>query len=598
MNSVTPETYLSDNFVVFDVETTSTHGRGLPIYGENRLVAASWCVGPDGPIHYRRGGEYKQPDLVAAVEAAEFVVCHNGKFDLGWLDRCGGRSRLLYDTLLGEYVRAGGRRWPLDLESCAHRYDLDVTKYNVVSRMIKGNVCPSEIPANWLETYAKQDVSLTRDLFLAQRQLLSERGMLPVLFTRCLLTPVLLDIEQEGLMMDEHRLLDLYYQVEDDYNIAHQELLEFAPINWNSAPQRGVYIYETLGFAELTKYGKPVRTKGGGYATDQDTVSNLTARTQKQREFLDIYTGERAANSELSKYLRKFKACVEDSGGLLRAQFNQARTATHRLSSSGLDYSTQLQNLPRAYKPLFRAKRDGWLIGEADGSQLEFRVAVHLGRDQQGLRDITSGMDIHAYSAGIIGVSRQEAKAHTFKPLYGGKSGSVNERRYYQEFRDRYKGITRQQQEWIDSVLARGYLTTEYGLRYYFSGVRMESDGYVKNSTNVCNYPVQGFATAEIIPIALWRMHKRIEECGAQMRIVNTVHDSIIAEIPPDEVDLFKEIARLSLIDDVYKYLENVYDLKLTVPLGCGIKIAEHWGDTDEEETFEAPRELYHPMVV
>ena len=82
------------------------------------------------------------------------------------------------------------------------------------------------------------------------------------------------------------------------------------------------------------------------------------------------------------------------------------------------------------------------------------------------------------------------------------------------------------------------------------------------------------------------------------MRLVNTVHDSIIAEVPPDEVDLFVEIARLSFIDDVYDYLQRVYGIHFSVPLGCGIKIADHWGDTKDEQKYEASEELYELPVV
>lgn len=614
IGNVTPKDYWQERYAVVDFETTN-HSKGSPHDERNTTV----CVGvrgsgtgPQGEDEYyvESGNEYQLDRLRRTVERAEFLVVHNGKFELGWLERCGLvlTDILIYDTLLGDYVRAGGRRWQLDLDSVAKRYDVPLTKDPVVGRMIKGGVCPSEIPSHWLEEYCLKDVDVTHVTFLKQRQVLEERGLLQILLTRCLLTPVLVDMEKEGLQLDGDRLLEVAADAEGRWSVANQALLEYAPINWNSPKQRSEFIYGELKFKEKRVRGKPDRTPTGGKKTDQDTVSSLRAWTPKQRRFLELYLAERSAFSELSKYLRKFRSCVEDSGGLLKAVFNQSRTKTHRLSSSGAHYKTQLQNLPRAYKRLFRAKRDGWLMGEADGSQLEFRVATHLGRDEQGLADIVSGVDVHSRSATIIygpapkGADkhprRQDAKADTFKPLYGGRSGTQSQRRYYADFRDRYAGITRTQQSWIDEAISRGYVQTEYGLRYYFSGVRMQHDGYVTNSTNICNYPVQGFATAEIIPIALIFMWHRIRSRGYDMRLVNTVHDSIIAEVPPDEVEIFKELARECLIDAVYDYLHRCYKVDLVVPLGCGIKVSKFWGDTNIEEKYEASRELYDRSAV
>jgi len=108
------------------------------------------------------------------------------------------------------------------------------------------------------------------------------------------------------------------------------------------------------------------------------------------------------------------------------ARFNQTQTATHRLSSSGTDYSCQFQNFPRAYKPVFKARHEGWLVGEGDGAQLEFRVAAHLGRDEVALNDCRTGADIHRFTASVLNnckeeevtkEQRQAAKADTFKPL-------------------------------------------------------------------------------------------------------------------------------------------------------------------------------------
>ncbi len=500
--------------------------------------------------------------------------------------------------MIAEYVR-GGNRWTwgqLSLESCAQRHFKE-GKTSVISKMYKAGLCSTEIPASWLEGYCKLDVTLTHRLMLDQREVLRERDLLPVLYTRCILTPVLADVEKNGMVLDEAEVLNRKAEAEVKLGQLQQKLDELTGgINLNSTKQLREYLYQTLKFKEVNRKqgGKwiPDRTDSGMEKADAATLERLTADTSEQRQFLSLYREYKATWNELTKYLRKFAECVEDANGLLTAQFNQTNTQTHRLSSSGRDYSTQFQNFPRAYKPLFRARRQGWYVGECDGAQLEFRVAAHLGRDPVALQDIVDGTDIHSVTAGVIGVSRQDAKAHTFKPLYGGQSGTADEKRYYQFFREKYEGITATQQDWIDEVLESGSLRTEWGLRYYWPNTTMDRSGYVKNTTSICNYPVQAFATAEIIPIALTSFWHRIQEEGLQMMIVNTVHDSIIVELPEEEVEDFHRLAQQCLIEDVYPYLEKVYGVKLTVPLGCGVMTGPNWGSKDET-VYEAKEEYY-----
>jgi DNA polymerase I-like protein with 3'-5' exonuclease and polymerase domains len=500
--------------------------------------------------------------------------------------------------MIADYV-IGGNRWTwaqLSLENCAQRR-FGTGKVQVISSMYKAGLCSLDIPESWLERYCKMDVSLTHDLMLDQRTQMEDMNLLPVMYTRCILTPVLADIEKNGMMLDEAEVLDRKALKEMELGRLQKQLDDLTGgINLNSTKQLREYLYETLKFAEVVKRGGGVwvkdRTKSDMQKADAATLAKLKAKTKDQREFLSLYVQFKGVWNELTKYLRKFADCVSDAGGLLTAQFNQTNTQTHRLSSSGRDYSTQFQNFPRAYKPLFKARRSGWLVGECDGAQLEFRVAAHLGRDSVALKDIVEGTDIHSVTAGVIGCNRQDAKPHTFKPLYGGRSGTPDEVRYYEYFREHYKGIADTQQRWIDTVLATGELTTEWGMRYYWPDTRMDRSGYVTNTTSICNYPVQAFATAEIIPVALAAFWHRLRDSGLEMFIVNTVHDSIIVELPEEEVDEFHKLAQQCLIEDVYPYLEEVYGVKLSVPLGAGVMTGPNWGSKDET-VYNAKENMY-----
>ena len=587
-----PTLYLGDNYVVVDFETT-TILKGTPVVPENKIVLASWRQGGRTFSHF--GSEYDQGELVRAVERAGFVVAHNAKFELGWLRRCGVdlRKVIVYDTQIGDYVR-GGNRFPLQhlsLKRTAQRYKLGL-KIDLIAKMWDAGIETDSIPRSWLQEYCELDVKLCEDIFLKQREILKERNLLPVLYQRCLVTPMLADLERRGMQLDEEKVNELIQTMEDEYAETTARLQDFAGgVPPASVKQKRDYIYGTLGFkAPLDYKKKPILTPSGDFSVSADALARLVPKTKKQRQYLALHEEWANLHADVTKYLRKFRECCEKDGGLLYAAFNQCSTRTHRLSSSGVTYRIQFQNLNRRFKPLFRARKHGWFMGEADGAQLEFRVGAHLGRDRVALTDIWTGVDIHAYTASIIGVSRQEAKAHTFKPLYGGKSGTPEQKRYYSAFEEKYSGISGTQRTWVHHVLRTKQLETEWGLTYYWPNTKMTQSGYITNTTSICNYPVQALATAEIIPCAMVCAWHRMKDMRSFL--VNTVHDSIIAEIHPEEKELWHEIARQCLIVDAYSMMEKLYNLALTVPLGAGVMIGTHWGSKDETK-YEAPEELW-----
>lgn len=579
--------YYSDNYVVVDFETTNLD-KGTALNDNNKLVLACW-YSPAKGHRFQWGGEFDQHALLSDIQGADFIVAHNAKFELQWLKRCGLalEDTIVWDTMLADYVK-GGNRWQLQhlsLNSCLQRHGLP-TKLDTVSRMIKAGICPSVIPRNWLLGYCTQDVSAATGLFQSQLKTCSQ---IPIVYTRCLATPVLAELEYNGMQLDQPAVMEMWEEKEKELASLSLELESFTGgINMNSPKQVTEYLYDGLGFDEVRDHrGNTICTPSGDRSAASDTIDRLRPKTEQQKEFLNLFKRGKELGNELSKYLRKFRDCCENDDGFLQGQFNQMNTQTHRLSSSGLKYKTQFQNFPRAYKPIFKARKEGWVIGEADGAQLEFRAAAHLGRDETARDDIISGVDIHAVTAEVIGCSRQDAKAHTFKPLYGGKSGTASERRYYEFFGEKYTGITTTQQGWIDSVLTNKCLTTEWGMKYYWPSTRMERSGYVVNSTAICNYPVQAFATAEIIPITLVFMWHYLKRMDLEMLIVNTVHDSVICEMPEEEVPIFHALAERCFLSEVYSYLRNIYYVEMTIPLATGVKVAPRWGVTDDETLYQ-----------
>ena len=156
-----------------------------------------------------------------------------------------------------------------------------------------------------------------------------------------------------------------------------------------------------------------------------------------------------------------------------------------------------------------------------------------LRNDTQVFQDVLDGTDVHSYTASIIGCSRQDAKAHTFKPLYGGVSGTRSQQAYYQRFKEKYVQVT----EWHKS-LEKEAVTTKIiklpsGREYCFPDAKWTEWGSATNRTAICNYPVQGFATADLLPIALVRLDKQMRKLKMKSVICNTVHDSIVLDVHP-----------------------------------------------------------------
>jgi DNA polymerase-1 len=602
LSTPSPGVYLGDDWIIVDLETTNKD-KGSALNKYNDIVLATWAT-KDGVFH-KWGGIYEQQELIEAIKQARFVVCQNAKFELLWFLRMGIDigELLVYDTMLADYVVAGNRPFALDLDSIAQRYGV-ATKHTLVKTWLHSGVCPSDMPRSLLLNYGLADTVNERDIFLKQRKELERLGLLSILYTRCLTCVVLADIETRGVYLDEDRVRVEHQKISerlDELELALNRIT--GGINANSPKQLGEFIYDKLGFEELTdRSGQPIRTPRGGRKCDADTLSALVARSDTQREFLDLILARQDLNKR-HQTLEKLKAACDEDECLLYARFNQSVTQTHRLSSGGAKRKVQFQNIPRDYKALFKARNEGWYVGEADGAQLEFRVAAHLGRDGVAAKDIRDKLDVHSRTASAyLGIApekvskdqRQAHKGKTFEPLFGKMGGDKATKTYIDYFHDRYKGTFDTQTGWTYTVLETKELVTEWGMRFYWPDTEIQQrkygKPYITNTTSIFNYPVQSFATAEIIPISLVFMWHFVRALGMESFLVNTVHDSIIGELKPSERDLFSAIALQSLTHSTYDYLKKVYNVEFTVPLGAEVKIGEHWGEGKGESWDVEPQ--------
>ena len=329
-----------------------------------------------------------------------------------------------------------------------------------------------------------------------------------------------------------------------------------------------------------------------GFATSKDKLEYLEgiARQRGMQDavlFLQRVRRLSAVDTYLSSFVEGISTHVKQDG-LLHVRLLQHRTATGRLSGA----DPNMQNMPRGgtfpVKRVFKSRWGNGKIMEADFAQLEFRVAAFLSQDKTAIDEVTTGFDVHSYTAQVISdagqnMSRQEAKAHTFAPLYGasGFGRTPAEAAYYEQFTKKYSGIGKWHKELAREALATGKIKTPSGREFSFPDVTRRANGTVTFFTQIKNFPVQSFATADIVPISLIYIDKLLEANQMQSCIVNTVHDSIVIDVHPDEEE--KVLRIISAANDKLLTIVNKkWGLDFNVPLLLEAKIGPNWLDTND----------------
>ena len=615
-----PQIYLSNNYAVLDYETDTVE-KGSPHEPENQTILCSIL---NGPGHIRPGltrhhGNALELGILIQrdVEAADFVVAHNAKFELGWMDRGGIDigTVLPFCTALADFCRAGNRRFDLTLEATLGRYGLGGK--DPVGRLIRLGVDTRWIPQTWLGEYCDIDVIRCEQLMLLQREMLIERGLLSVAFTRNILTPVLYHIEKQGLHLNPERANAVHSHFLNEKARLQAEWDQLTSGVNHASPKQLVNLLFGKPYGkdeEITEQrakdgpglgikppkdeqGRDMLTPGGDQSTDAAAMKALKLTNKKQRAVVGVLTQLTSVTQALSKTVTKLKACADEEG-ILYASFIQFSAGTHRLASQGRRRKVQLQNFPRDFRPVVCPRHEGWFMGDGDSAGIEFRTAVDLAKDDQGLEDIRNKVDVHANTAritqaarwnGVLGEKegtnkavRQEAKADSFKPLYGGTSGTQVQRDYFAWFRARYAGVSAMQSGWTESVLQDKNLRTASGLTFYWPGCKLTQDGrYIRYTTQIYDYPVQSFATAEMCPTATVYLWHLMRAARMESFLVNLVHDSAVGEIHPDEREQWSAYMMYCFNEKIVWYLKQVYDYEWVTPLESEVNMYPHWDDND-----------------
>ena len=332
-----------------------------------------------------------------------------------------------------------------------------------------------------------------------------------------------------------------------------------------------------------------------GFKTDKTTVAELISQAHDKNNLIAVeFLTKSSRLSAVTTYLDTFVDGIKNwtrPTGTLHTNFNQCITATGRLSSSNIN----LQNMPKRGFPIRKAmisRFEHGTIIEADYSSLELVVCGELSQDQQIIADVKSGKDLHKQTASIIYQcdpsvvtkdQRTQSKKWSFGPVYGGTGGGQKDhiKKYFTEFFNIYSGLKAYHKKLTDGVLLDGHIQTPSGRQFCWEDAKRLGNGRITNHTQCVNYPVQSFATADVVPLSCIRALRRFRELSLQSKLVLTVHDSIIVDCHPDERDQVLGALRWAMTEVVDEITER-WNYTFTLPLEIEISEGKNWLDQVE----------------
>ena len=397
------------------------------------------------------------------------------------------------------------------------------------------------------------------------------------------LLKVLSDMEMEGVKVDLVQLKRYASSLAAEMNAIQERIREMADepnLNILSPIQIGSLIFEKLNLDPKVKPKAGVRYS---YPTDEDTLSSLADKHPIINEILD-YRGVRKL---LSTYIEPFPNYVSPVTGKIHTTFNQALTATGRLSSS----KPNLQNIPirtergKEIRKAFVPSHPDGLIVSADYSQIELRIMAHLSCDSHLIEAFRNGLDVHAATAAkIFGVKPEEvtadqrriAKTANFGIMYGISAFGLSQRlhigraeakKIIEDYFKNFPAISSYIEDTLAAARETGYVETLFGRRRYLPEITARnSTARALAERNAINAPIQG-TSADIIKLAMIKVAKRIEKEGLESRMVLQIHDELVFDAISSEVERLESIVK--------EEMENV--IKLSVPLTVECNHGNNW---------------------
>ena len=565
---------------------------GDPLRDELVGVAMSWVQGLAIylPLHHRRLDGPQQLCEDAVIEALR-PLFENSLFpkrcaDLKHEDLTWGRKGVRwrggrFDVGLASYLYEPERHGHALPEVARAELGVDLPPVESLSRPAKGkrrtvDEAPVDEAADVAGAHA--DFALRLASLLAPRM---EEGDFRFLYydLELPLAHVLADMERTGVAVDVTRLRAMSTELGAEIEALEKKAHEIAGREFNLGSPRQL---ETILFDELQL---PVvkRTKTGR-STDASVLEELAA----QHPLPEVVLEYRALTKLKGTYLDALPAAVHPETGRIHTRYNQTVAATGRLSSS----DPNLQNIPirtelgRRIREAFVAPKGKGILS-ADYSQIELRVLAHLSEDPELVGAFAEGADVHVRTASalfdvppeqVTRAQRGRAKTVNYAVIYGQTEWALarnlripreEARRYIEAFFARYAGVRRYMEEIVEQARATGYVATLLGRRRGLADLRSRNPALRHAAERAArNTPIQGTA-ADIIKLAMVRIHHALRRHDLATRMILTVHDELVFEVPTGERETVTPLIR--------ETMEGAMDLR--VPLVVDVGWGASWGE-------------------
>ncbi len=394
---------------------------------------------------------------------------------------------------------------------------------------------------------------------------------------------VLVAMERNGIRVDREQFSRLSVSIEDELISLTGRMYELAgeEFNLNSPKQLRVILFEKLGLP-------PQKKTKTGYSTDVGVLQKLAVL----HELPDLLLQYRRLFKLKSTYLDTLPGLINRDTGRIHTTFHQAVTATGRLSSS----NPNLQNIPirgelgKKVRRAFIPGPDGWRFLAADYSQIDLRVLAHLSRDPLLIEAFRKDEDIHSFTASqifnlpieaVTPEMRRRAKTVNFGIIYGMGAFALAQdlgisygeaEAFIREYFEKYTGVAAFIEETVKEAKERGYVTTIFNRRRYLPELHSDQESQRRfGERTAVNTPIQG-SSSDIIKLGMIKIASRLGERDRKGRLLLQIHDDLLFECPPEELEPLGKMVR--------EEMEGV--VELSVPLKVDIKIGANWGEMAE----------------
>jgi DNA polymerase I len=565
----------------FDSETTSIE----PLDAELVALTFSWEKGSGYLIHFPESQEETKTILEIVRPVFENPVTRkigqNMKYDIQVLANYGIDVKgPLFDTMIAHYLLEPDMRHNMNLLSESYLGYSPVHIESLIGEKGNNQKNMRSVPINKLMEYAVEDADVTFQLKELFEPRIRKEGLGDLADNiEMPLISVLAKMERNGVKLDLEDLKAITINLREDIISLEKEIYDLAGTEFNisSPKQLGDILFIRLKLDENARLSKTKQ-----FITNEEILQRLASK----HPIIDKVLEYRGLKKLLSTYVEALPLLVDKKSGRIHTSFNQAVAATGRLSSN----NPNLQNIPvrdargREIRKAF-VPEEGHIFFSADYSQIELRLMAHLSRDSSMTDDFLSGNDIHsATAAKIFGVEikdvtremRGRAKTANFGIIYGISSYGLSERltigrkeakELIDGYFNSYPGVKAYMDESIRKARETGYVTTMFGRRRYLPDIHSRNQVVRGNAErNAINAPIQGSA-ADIIKIAMVRIHEKMKQEKYRSKMILQVHDELIFEVEMTELEKLREMVLYEMSNAV----------KLDVPLKVDWGTGKSW---------------------